>query len=59
VSAQGGRPPDRARSHRGISEIHDIRSDWRRWGLVERIGAVTIGVGWIGAVSILLVVNAG
>jgi hypothetical protein len=58
MTVQSSRP-DRARSHPGTSPIRDIRSDWRRWSVVERVGAVTIGAAWFAALSLLLVVTAG
>jgi hypothetical protein len=39
--------------------MRDIRSDWRRWSMPERVGAVLIGVAWLGTVSSLLVIGAG
>jgi hypothetical protein len=59
VTAQSGRPPDRARTQRGPSPIGDIGSDWRRWSVAERVGAVAIGAAWLGAVPLLMLVNAG
>jgi hypothetical protein len=39
--------------------MRDIRSDWRRWSVPERVGAVAIGVAWLGSLSSLLVISAG
>jgi hypothetical protein len=59
VTAESGRPLNRARAHRGPSPIGDIRSDWRRWSVAERVGAVAIGATWLGAFPLLMVVTAG
>jgi hypothetical protein len=53
VTAQSGRPPDRARS-----PIGDTRSDRRLWSVAERVGAVAIGAAWLGAFPPLMLVDA-
>ena len=53
------RTPERKRAKRGPSPIRDMRSDWRRWSVAERVGAVAIGAAWLGAVPLLMLVNAG
>ena len=58
MTARSGRPPDRARAHRGQSPIGDTRSDWRLWSVAERVGAVAIGAAWLGTFLILMLVNA-
>ena len=59
MTPQSGRTPNRARAHRGPCPIGDIKSDWRRWSVAERVGAVAIGAAWLGAFPVLMLVNAG
>jgi hypothetical protein len=59
VNAHIEEPPNGASARRGGLPMRDIKSDWRRWSIAERVGALMIGVAWLGTVSSLLVIGAG
>jgi hypothetical protein len=58
VSGHVKLPRNRPCAQRG-TPLRDIRSDWRRWSVAERLSAAAIMVSWLGTVSSLLIISAG